>query len=204
MAPTPSPAKPSTFIQEKRRQQLIDATIAVLGETGVAGATFVAIAAHAGVSRGVINYHFADRAALLDAVVAHIYSLGRDEVESSVHNSSTPAAAIRAMISGSTAFYARHIREMVALSAIYRSDDVDTPGREDRDEHAVEMAKLTTILRRGQRIREFRRFDVAVMATSLRAVLDTAIGQLAAGADPARLGREIGNLFDAATRSETS
>lgn len=203
MATTPT-AKPSTFIQEKRRQQLVDATITVLAETGVAGATFVAIAAQAGVSRGVINYHFADRAALLDAVVVHIYSLGRDEVESAVQSSGTPALAIRAMITGSVAFYARRIHEMIALSAIYRSDDVDTAGRDDRDEHSAEMAKLTAILRRGQRTREFRRFDVDVMAASLRAVLDTAIGQIATGADPTRLGREIGNLFDAATRSETS
>ncbi|WP_328857314.1 TetR family transcriptional regulator [Williamsia herbipolensis] len=202
MATTPT-AKPSTFIQEKRRQQLVDATITVLAETGVAGATFVAIAARAGVSRGVINYHFADRAALLDAVVVHIYSLGRDEVESSVRSASSPAAAIRAMITGSIAFYARHIHERIALSAIYRSDDVDTVGRGDRGEHSAEMAKLTAILRRGQRAREFRRFDVDVMAASIRAVLDSAIGQLAGGADPARLGREIGNLFDAATRSET-
>ncbi|MGJ0119493.1 TetR family transcriptional regulator [Williamsia sp. MIQD14] len=197
-------ARPSTFIQEKRRQQLIDATIAVLAEAGVAGATFVAIAARAGVSRGVINYHFTDRAALLDAVVVHIYSLGRDEVETSVQDAGTPSAAIRAMITGSITFYTRHIREMVALSAIYRSDHVDTVGRDDRDEHAVETAKVTAILRRGQRTREFRRFDVDVMAASLRAVLDTAIGQIAAGADPTRLGREIGNLFDAATRSETA
>ncbi|MCX6471673.1 MAG: TetR family transcriptional regulator [Corynebacteriales bacterium] len=202
MATTPT-AKPSTFIQEKRRQQLVDATITVLAETGVAGATFVAIAARAGVSRGVINYHFADRAALLDAVVVHIYSLGRDEVESSVRSASSPAAAIRAMITGSIAFYARHIHEMIALSAIYRSDDVDTVGRGDRGEHSAEMAKLTAILRRGQRAREFRRFDVDVMAASIRAVLDSAIGQLAGGADPTRLGREIANLFDAATRSET-
>ena len=191
-----------TFIREKRRQQLIDATIAVIADDGVARATFVAIAARAGVSRGVINYHFADRHALLDAVVAHVYGLGRDMVEQPVTESTTAAGAISAMILGSIEFYSAHIREMTALSSIFGSGDADTSVRDARDEHSTELAKLTEILRRGQEAGEFRAFDTGVMATALRATLDATISQIAAGSDPTLLSREIDDLFSAATRSE--
>ncbi|GGF34606.1 TetR/AcrR family transcriptional regulator [Williamsia phyllosphaerae] len=191
-----------TFIREKRRQQLIDATIAVIAEDGVARATFVAIAARAGVSRGVINYHFADRRALLDAVVAHIYSLGRDMVEQPVEASTTAAEAISAMIVGSIGFYDAHIREMTALSSIFRSGDADASTRDARAEHTTELAKLTAVFLRGQESGEFRAFDTEIMATALRATLDATIGRIAAGSDAGILAREIDDLFGAATRSE--
>jgi len=191
-----------TFIREKRRRQLIDATIAVIADDGVARATFVAIAARAGVSRGVINYHFADRPALLDAVVAHIYSLGRDMVEQPVEASTTAAEATSAMIVGSIEFYASHIREMTALSSIFRSGDADTSTRDARTEHSTELTKLTAVLRRGQEAGEFRAFDTDIMAAAIRATLDATIPRIASGSDPGLLAREIDDLFTAATRSE--
>ncbi|GAA1456326.1 TetR/AcrR family transcriptional regulator [Williamsia maris] len=201
--PTPSASEQAdTFIREKRRQQLIDATIAVIADDGVARATFVAIAARAGVSRGVINYHFADRSALLDAVVAHIYALGRGMVEHPVEASTTATDAISAMIVGSIDFYAVHIREMTALSSIFRSGDADASTRDARAEHTTELAKLTAVFRRGQESGEFRAFDPDVMATAIRATLDATIVQIAAGTDPDLLAREIDDLFRAATQSE--
>ncbi len=202
MATSAVSGQADTFIREKRRAQLIDATIAVIAEDGVTRATFVAIAARAGVSRGVINYHFADRPALLDAVVTHVYALGREMVEAPVEASTTAAGAISAMIVGSVEFYAAHIREMSALSSIFRSGDADASTRDARAEHTTELAKLTAILRRGQQTGEFRAFDTGVMATAVRATLDAAIGQIATGSDPALLSREIDELFRAATRSE--
>ncbi len=201
--PTPAVSEQrDTFIREKRRQQLIDATIAVIVDSGVSRATFVAIAAHAGVSRGVINYHFADRAALLDAVVGHVYELGQDIVGGPVEASVSAAGSLSAMIVGSIDFYAAHTREMTALSSIFASAEFDASDRANRAEHSTEMTKFEIIFRRGQKAGEFRDFDPTVMAMSVRATLDAALRQITAGADPEEISTEIDQLFAAATRSE--
>jgi TetR/AcrR family acrAB operon transcriptional repressor len=57
---------------EKTRQQLIDAARACFLQHGVAGTTLDMVARHAGMTRGAVYWHFANKAELFEAV--------RDEV----------------------------------------------------------------------------------------------------------------------------
>lgn len=174
----------------------------MIADGGVGRATFVAIAQRAGVSRGVINYHFTDRAALLDAVVVHVYELGRQVVGPRVAAADSAAAELSAMITGSIDFYRAYPQEMSALSSIFSSGEPALT-RDVRGEHRSEVDEVSAIFRRGQRTGEFRPFDVAVLTVALRATLDAAVWQIAGGTDPALLSTEIDNLFTAATRSES-
>ena len=54
------------------RRNLIEAAIDLLIERGVARVTFVEVARKAGLTRGAVHHHFADRIALLDAIIDHI------------------------------------------------------------------------------------------------------------------------------------
>ncbi|HEX3804742.1 MAG TPA: helix-turn-helix domain-containing protein [Solirubrobacteraceae bacterium] len=53
------------------REAILDATLAVLREEGIANLTSRAVAARAGVSDASVYYHFGDRAGLLQAVFEH-------------------------------------------------------------------------------------------------------------------------------------
>jgi TetR/AcrR family fatty acid metabolism transcriptional regulator len=64
--------RPVTLTQEVRRQQIIHAAIDCLAREGWHGTTLAAIAAEAGISRGLISYHFACRDDLYEAVLESV------------------------------------------------------------------------------------------------------------------------------------
>jgi AcrR family transcriptional regulator len=191
-----------SFIQDARRSQLTAVTIEVLAEVGAEQASLVRIAERAGVSRGVVNYHFGSRRELFEAVVAEVYAVGEREVLPAVAEAADPREALEAFTRGSIAFYARFPAHLAALTAIYTSRTEDSLAREERAEHATEMANLAGRLREGQVSGQLRDFDVTLMSLTIRAVLDTSVGLLRAGAEPDALAGELWRTIDAATRAE--
>src|SRR5579875_1678928 len=61
--------RPKTEGTEDRREQIIDAALRVFARKGVARATNKDIAREAGITPGLIYYYFADKDALLQAVI---------------------------------------------------------------------------------------------------------------------------------------
>jgi AcrR family transcriptional regulator len=57
---------------EAARARIIDAAIRCIGRKGAEGASMAAIAAEGGVSKGLLHYHYADRARLLAEVVTQL------------------------------------------------------------------------------------------------------------------------------------
>ena len=66
---------------DRTRQLIIDETIRCVREEGFAAISASHIAERAGVTWGVIQYHFGDRNAVLMAVVDHGYDLLRDAID---------------------------------------------------------------------------------------------------------------------------
>lgn len=97
-----SHAMPKIGVQSIRKQQLIQATLAVINEVGMQEASFVLIARKAGVSTGIISHYFRDKSGLLEATMRHIqYQLGfgiamRLRMLSGEH----PKARIQAIVEG--------------------------------------------------------------------------------------------------------
>lgn len=60
---------PRKISREQRRQQLIDATMRVLAREGYAQTTLSDVAAEAGVSHGLVNFHFDSKEKLLAATL---------------------------------------------------------------------------------------------------------------------------------------
>ena len=68
---------PKIGMQSIRKQQLIQATLAVINEVGMQHASIALIARKAGVSNGIISHYFRDKNGLLEAAMRHIqYQLG--------------------------------------------------------------------------------------------------------------------------------
>ena len=58
-----------TAAPEVRRKQLIDATITCIAKSGIAGTTLTAVTKEAGLSLGLVNFHFKSKDALLAATL---------------------------------------------------------------------------------------------------------------------------------------
>lgn len=186
-----------TFIHRARRTQLIDTAIDVIADVGAERATISRIAERAGITRGVVTYHFTNRRGLLDAVVVHVYGLAVDVMRDRVQDAPTARDSLREFIVGSVEFYAEHPAAMAALSAIYRSPEMP---REDRGEHRTELTDVQDILIAGSNSGEFRDLDPTIMAATIRSALDAALVRIRAGADVTHESQELWSLFDAATR----
>jgi AcrR family transcriptional regulator len=188
-----------TAIHRSRRVQLIEAAIEVIADVGAERATISRIADHAAVSRGVVTYHFRDRATLFDAVVTHVYDLAHAALDDRVNQATSSRVSLREFITGSLDFYAQHAGAMTALSAIYRLPDMP---RSQRAEHQTEMSDVAETLAAGMASGEFRRCDIRVMAATIRAGLDAALTRVRAGADVEHEKTEMWSLVDAATRAD--
>ena len=57
----------STFTERARRDQITGGAVQVLADRGFAGTSLAAIGDRLGISKGVISYHFQDKAELLNA-----------------------------------------------------------------------------------------------------------------------------------------
>ena len=60
---------PRTAIREKRRQQLIDATMKCVARKGLSGTTLADVASEAGLSQGIVNLHFDSKDNLFTATL---------------------------------------------------------------------------------------------------------------------------------------
>lgn len=57
---------PRTRSKEERKRQLIDATIAIIAKNGIPGTTMTAVTQEAGLSLGLVNFHFESKKKLFE------------------------------------------------------------------------------------------------------------------------------------------
>ncbi|KFK95095.1 MULTISPECIES: transcriptional regulator BetI [unclassified Serratia (in: enterobacteria)] len=67
-------------IPERRREQLIDAAFATIGNVGLAGVTISQVANQAGMSTGIVSHYFGDKEGLLNATMRKVLCDLRDAV----------------------------------------------------------------------------------------------------------------------------
>ncbi|GAA5015160.1 TetR/AcrR family transcriptional regulator [Actinopolymorpha pittospori] len=178
-------ATPRSFIEEARRTQIIDCAIDTIAEVGYAGASLSRIAQRAGISKGVISYHFAGKDELIEQVVVHIYAVGGEFMwNSQLKDATGPVEQLRAYISANIEFIATHRKQIAVVTEIFMSFR-DKQGRPKYDVAAEEpvFAPLIELLRGGQEAGVFRTFDVRVMALAIRRLIDGTVGELLAHPD---------------------
>jgi AcrR family transcriptional regulator len=195
-------AEGTSFIQAARRKQLVRCAIEVIAEVGLARASTVRIAQRAGVSRGVLTYHFRDRADLVEHVVRAVYDLGAEVLGPKLALASTPREALLTFIGASVELYAAYPTELAALTEIFAdARAADGVSRAGHQRHSQEMSELARVLRAGQEQGQFRAFDVGVMCSTIRGALDGALAHVAGGGDAEPYAAELQVIFDVATTS---
>ncbi|HEY1518429.1 MAG TPA: TetR/AcrR family transcriptional regulator [Solirubrobacteraceae bacterium] len=192
----------STFTQRKRRDQLVDCAIDAIVELGFQGTSVAEVARRAGVSKGVVTYHFAAKDDLIFAVVAEIFDSVKESLELRLRGTS-PERFVADYINAWIEYYRTQTRYMLAIREIW-GNFRDDGGQQHFGTQAVagELGVVQQVLEYGQADDSLGNFDARVMAVTIKASLDALLNQLAddPDLDLDAYGAELVSLFERATR----
>lgn len=93
--------RPLSFIEQARRDQLVEVTIGVVAEHGHAATSLARIAEAAGITKGAVLYHFASKDAVVAAAHAHVLDALVADIGAAVDAAPAdraPAAYVRRMV----------------------------------------------------------------------------------------------------------
>jgi AcrR family transcriptional regulator len=192
-----------SFIEEARRGQIVAATIATIAEIGYAKASFVQIAQRAGISPGLITYHFAKREELMKQVMLTVHNSMDQALTARTEGSENYRVALRGLIEGFVHYCAEHPTELIAIAQIASAArDAEAARTWSEEQNAGALTELEEMFREGQECDEFREFAPRVMAVSVMAAMEATPAELMArpGTDVAQYAKELADLFDLAVR----
>ncbi len=149
------------------------AAIEVIAEVGFAKASLALIAKHAGISKGVISYHFSGKDDLMEEVVNHVYSDIAEFVLARMEDKTTATELLRTQILTVAEHMREHRTQLKALGEIFTN--LRLPDGSPRYGIAANeelYQSLERIYRFGHSTGEFREFDPRVMAITHSAAVD--------------------------------
>jgi len=180
------------------------AAIDTIAGLGYGQASLSRIAEAAGTSKGVIIYHFGSKDELVRELVAELTAKGRAYLGPRLEAEPTGAGMLRAYIESNLGFVAENRNHVLAVVEIaLNARSTDGSPLYDSSIRETGAAALRQLLTHFQGTGDFRTgFDPDVMALAIRAALDAVPARLARdpGLDLGRYGRELADLFQAATR----
>ncbi|WP_310727049.1 TetR/AcrR family transcriptional regulator [Streptomyces sp. N2A] len=194
-----------SFIEKARRAQIMDAAVETIAVRGFAKASLAQIAERAGISKGVISYHFAGKAELIERLVEQIYEGIGAFVEARLEKEAGATAWLRVYVESVAAYMQDHRSQLTALGEIFSNFRTEDGAlRYGVASSEPLYAGLEGVFLEGQRSGELRDFDVRVMAVSLQAGIDHMFAYWSAHPehDLAAHARQLADLFEHATRAE--
>jgi TetR/AcrR family transcriptional regulator, fatty acid metabolism regulator protein len=196
----------ATFTQRKRRDQLVECTIEAIVELGYPRTTVAEVARRAGVSKGVVTYHFPAKDDLIQAVITDVIAEMAQYLEPRLRAADPlqyPERFVAAYLTNWTGYIQTHGRDVLALVRVYNTFRDET-GRPNPafDVRATDITIVAQILRHGQQTGRLGSFDPQIMATVMKAALDDLLTQYADNPelDLQAYGAELVALFERATQ----
>lgn len=179
----------------------MECAVDAIVELGFHGMSVGEVARRAGVSKGVVTYHFATKDDLIYEVVAQAF----DSITASLQarlSRTRPQTFVADYILAWIDYYRTHTRYVLAIGEIW-SNFRDEGGRRRFGDEAVagELADVQRALELGQAEGSRGPFSARVMAVTLKAALDAMLDQLARDPelDLEAYGDELVAMFERAT-----
>ncbi len=194
-----------SFIEAARRQQIVETAIATIAARGLEGASLADIAQDAGISKGVISYHFAGRAALIQAILDEILAQSHTYIMDRVARRRRAADKLAEYIRASFDFIGTHRPNFVTWLNLWGS--LRSPEQRTRyNARLYEPCRMAiaTILSAGQRNKEFKPFPARELSVVIQGAIDGIMLQWIldpAGIDLRAASRRLRALFDWQTRA---
>jgi len=182
--------------------------IDAIADLGFARASVGEVARRAGVSKGVVTYHFAAKDDLIRAVIADVLASMRQYLEPRLLAEDPvqfPERFIGAYVTAWAGYYRAHARQVLALVRIYDGFR-DESGRPSPafGARADDVAMVERVLRLGQDKGRLGSFDAGVVAAVMKAAVDDLLTQFADDPelDLEAYAAELAALFERATRPD--
>lgn len=154
-----------SFTESARRAQIVAAAIETLAELGYGKTSLSAIARRAGLSStGLITYHFASKAEMIDHVVNSVLDDIAAFMDRRVATAEDPASRLRAYIEGNVAYIDVHRSEIKALLEVF----LNGGARYDGGTNDAVRTPVEHILLDGQRAGQFRTFNARIVAGAIQ------------------------------------
>ena len=170
--------KRPTFIEEARRQQIIEATIDTVAEIGLARASMAKIAKKADISTAVIPYYFGSKDELIEQTLGAVYARSDAHIANRVNAQETALEKLRAHVTAQLGYARDHRRLAVADWELMSSfDSAEAKRKFNSTTYDPIRQRMAELLRRGQESGEFRAFPVETVASVILATLDGIILQ---------------------------
>lgn len=91
---------PKVGMRAVRRSQLVNATVELIQEHGIAGTSVSQISARAGLATGMVHHYFADKNALLEATLWELIQRFARQINALLAEARTPAERVLAFVNG--------------------------------------------------------------------------------------------------------
>jgi TetR/AcrR family fatty acid metabolism transcriptional regulator len=157
-------------IEFARRAQIVACARDVIAEVGYHQATMGKIAERAGITKGVISYHFGNKDGLIETVLREMIQQGADYAKDRLRKCTTWRQRVRTYIEATVDYLVDHPTAVRACLAILR-DLRPLPSLADTELARAEGG-LVEFLRNGQEAGEFGEFSPDAVAMIVRNNLD--------------------------------
>ncbi|MGE6229959.1 TetR/AcrR family transcriptional regulator [Paenibacillus chitinolyticus] len=162
--------------------------IEIISSRGYVQASLSQIAKEAGISKGVISYHFSSKDALIEQIVSDLYEVGTTFMEPYLTAQTTALGWITTYIEKNVLFMKSHRKHVIAVSEIvfHARDEEGKPCHFRSIDADATINVLMKMLHRGTMegdFREFTDFSARVLAATIRSAIDGLSFQLAASLD---------------------
>jgi AcrR family transcriptional regulator len=160
-----------SFIEEQRRSQIVDIAIQTIATQGFSQASLAEIAKEAGISKGVISYHFDGKEELVEEILRNLLRKPAEFVKERVSRASTSLEKLRAYVEANFDFMRDNRVGYVALVDLWGQRGL---GRDSLNSDAYEPSRhyLAHLLEEGQTTGEMRALSVKPTASLIQGAID--------------------------------
>jgi AcrR family transcriptional regulator len=156
-----------------RKQQILDIAIQEIVDHGYSNTSVDTIAAKAGISKGVIYYHFNGKRELIERIYAVLLDELFEYRRSRVENEASAGAKLQAYIQTYFEFMYKHKKAFVAMMEAgidLASDSQSNPWARDLNDRVFRF--IAQIIEDGQKSGEFRAITPLALAPVIQGALD--------------------------------
>jgi AcrR family transcriptional regulator len=167
------PGRRHSFIEKARRRQIVETAIRTIADCGYSRASLAEIARQAGISKGVISYHFAGKEDLIEEILSRLLREPAEFVKQQVDACDSALEKLQAYVRANFEFMKEHRTGYVALVDLWGGRG-SSRGRNRLDAVAYGPSRhyLSHILETGQERGEFRKLSPPTIASVIQASID--------------------------------